>query len=114
MTDSSLTFKKRNNINIIILKGSLDLPIIPSLKEQTVKFLEENSKKILVDIHDVSYIDSSGIGLLIYIARTIYNRKGIVKFVIPTGFVFDVLHMVHFDKLFDVFKTRENALKAFQ
>ena len=67
------------------------------IKEQITAFLKDH-QLVVVDIRKVSYLDSSGIGLLIYIAKTVYGGEGKVKFVVPSGFVFDVLRMVHGDR----------------
>ena len=113
MSEQNLTFDQTGEISLIRMTGALDMVIIPGLKEEIHEHLNTHSRKIVVDIHDISYIDSSGIGLLIYIAKTVFSKKGRVKFIIPTGFVFDVLHMIHFDKLFEVYHDRARALKDF-
>jgi anti-sigma B factor antagonist len=114
MSEETLRFERVRDIDIIVLTGSLDLPIIAGLKERIAAYLVRQPARLVVDIKDISYIDSSGIGLLIFIAKLASQFKATVKFVLPTGFVYDVLHMVHFDRLFDVYKTRDKALKAFK
>jgi anti-sigma B factor antagonist len=114
MNDETLRFECVREIGIIALAGPLDLPIIAGLKERIAAYLMQQPARLVVDIKEVSYIDSSGIGLLIFIAKLASEFKGVVKYVLPAGFVYDVLHMVHFDQLFEVYKSREKALKAFK
>jgi anti-sigma B factor antagonist len=114
MNEETLRFSSTHGIVIIELTGSLDLSIIPALKVRIAERLAERPSQIVIDLKQVSYLDSSGIGLLIFIAKLAHEFKGTVCYVVPTGFVFDVLHMVHFDTLFAVHKSRDRAVKSFE
>ncbi|MFP4378503.1 MAG: STAS domain-containing protein [Spirochaetales bacterium] len=48
------------------IEGEIDLFHSKMLKEQFNKFVADNEDKICFDFQDVSYIDSSGIGALLY------------------------------------------------
>ena len=113
MNQEQLQLTDQDGIGVITICGSLDLAIIPDLKSRIEPFIRDQHPRLLVNINDVSYIDSSGIGLLIFIAKIADEVQAQVKFIIPAGFVFDVLHMVHFDKLFEVYRNEEKAFKAF-
>jgi anti-sigma B factor antagonist len=113
VNSESPSFTTSRGVLVIELSGSLDLSIIPSIKEQIAGRLAERPPCIVIDLRHVSYLDSSGIGLLIYIAKLANEFKGTVKYVVPGGFVFDVLHMVHFDSLFSTYQSRDKAVKSF-
>jgi anti-sigma B factor antagonist len=113
MSEETLHFSTTHGIVVMELTGSLDMSIIPGLKVRITERLTEHPLQIVVDLKQVSYLDSSGIGLLIFIAKLAHEYKGAVQYVVPTGFVFDVLHMVHFDTLFAVHKSRDRAIKSF-
>ena len=62
------------------------------------------AKKILVDMNDLEFIDSSGIGIFISIAKNIRTEKGEIAFVnVPeqlTG-IFKVVRLHEYIKMFD-------------
>ena len=86
-----LKIRKSSDIYIIDVNGELDLYNSYKIKELVMKMLEKKIQKFIINLEDVDYIDSSGIGALIYICSTIKklglkllitNVRGSVKKVI--------------------------------
>ena len=87
-----LKIRKNGEIYIVDVNGEMDLYNSYKLKELVMKMLEKNVKKFVINLEQVDYIDSSGIGALIFICSTlkkmnlklsISNVHGSVKKVIP-------------------------------
>lgn len=70
-------------------------------------------KKILVNLADVTYIDSSGIGELIAAFTTVKHQGGAVKLLSPTKRVYDLLHITKIYTVFEVFDDRAKAVSSF-
>ena len=66
-----LKIRKNGDIYIIDVNGEMDLYNSYKLKELVMKMLEKNVKFFIINLEQVDYIDSSGIGALIYICSTI-------------------------------------------
>lgn len=66
-----LKIRKGGDIFIIDVSGEMDLYNSYKLKELVMKMLEKNVSKFVINLEQVDYIDSSGIGALIYIWSTI-------------------------------------------
>lgn len=49
----------------IKLTGEIDIYTVPILEERMMPLIEEGKKKVTVNLHDVSYMDSSGLGTFI-------------------------------------------------
>ena len=86
-----LKIRKNDDIYIIDVNGEMDLYNSYKLKELVMKMLEKKIQKFVINLESVDYIDSSGIGALIYISSTlkklnlrllICNVRGSVKKVI--------------------------------
>ncbi|PIE04531.1 MAG: anti-sigma F factor antagonist [Spirochaetales bacterium] len=86
-----LKVRKSADIYIIDVNGEMDLYNSYKLKELVMKMLEKKIQKFIINMENVEYIDSSGIGALIYICSTIKklslkllisNVRGSVKKVI--------------------------------
>jgi len=66
-----LKIRKNNEIYIIDVNGEMDLYNSYKLKELVMKMLEKKVEKFIINLENVEYIDSSGIGALIYICSTV-------------------------------------------
>ncbi len=82
---------KSKDVYIVNVTGEMDLYNSYKLKDLIIKMLEKKVNKFIINLNDVEYIDSSGVGALIFIRSTlkknnlklyISNIRGSVKKVI--------------------------------
>ena len=66
-----LKIRKNGEVYIIDVNGEMDLYNSYKLKELVMKMIEKDIKIFIINLEQVDYIDSSGIGALIYISSTI-------------------------------------------
>ena len=66
-----LKIRKNGDVYIIDVNGEMDLYNSYKLKELVMKMIEKNVNLFIINLEQVDYIDSSGIGALIYICSTI-------------------------------------------
>ena len=66
-----LKIRKNGDNYIIDVNGEMDLYNSYKLKELVMKMIEKNVGLFVINLEQVDYIDSSGIGALIYICSTI-------------------------------------------
>jgi anti-sigma B factor antagonist len=71
------------------------------------------NRKILLNLSDVSYIDSTGIGDLAAGLTSVVNAGGTMKLLNPTKRVKDLLRMTNLDTIFDVHEDEANAVRSF-
>ena len=60
----------------IVLTGNLDIYTSMLLKRKAEKILVQNGEMIVLDLSDVNYMDSSGIGSLIALLNQVKNARG--------------------------------------
>ena len=70
-----LKIRKNGDVYIIDVNGEMDLYNSYKLKELVMKMLEKSVKFFVINLEQVDYIDSSGIGALIYICSTIKSAS---------------------------------------
>lgn len=70
-------------------------------------------KKILLNLADISYVDSSGIGELIAAFTNVKHQGGALKLLNPTKRVCDLLHITKIYTIFEVFDDRNAAMSSF-
>ena len=106
----ALKIRKNGEIYIIDVNGEMDLYNSYKLKELVMKMLEKNVKNFIINLEQVDYIDSSGIGALIYICSTM--KKMNLKFAISNvhGSVKKVIELTKLMGYFPIANSVEEAL----
>jgi anti-sigma B factor antagonist len=83
------------------------------LRDSVRELLGKGNKKILLNLGDVNYIDSSGIGELVSAYTTVKNQGGELKLLNLTKKVHDLLQITKLDTVFDVKDDEAAAVKSF-
>ena len=84
------------------------------LRDAVRDLLAKNQKKILLNLGEVTYIDSSGIGELVSAFTTVRNQGGELKLLNLTKKVRDLLQITKLYTVFDVKEEETSAIKAFK
>jgi anti-sigma B factor antagonist len=106
--------RKIDGVNIVDLSGKITIgegTIV--LKDAVRNLLQRNEKKILLNLADVSYIDSSGIGELVSSFTTVGNQGGKLKLLNLTKKVHDLLSITKLLTVFEVFDDEAKAIQSF-
>ena len=96
---------------MIVVRGSLDITNLDSLKSEVTAIEESRVRKVVVDLHGLRQIDSSGVGVITSLFKRIGKTGGQVRLAGVTGQPQAVFKVLGFDKAFDVCDTVEEALK---
>jgi anti-sigma B factor antagonist len=84
-----------------------------TLRETVSGLLAKNQKKILLNLAEVNYIDSSGIGELVSAFTTVRKQGGDLKLLNLTKKVHDLLQITKLYTVFDVHDDEASAVKSF-
>ncbi len=103
-----------NGVTIVDCSGRITLgegSVI--LKDVVRDLLSKGQKKILLNLGDVNYIDSSGIGELVSAFTTVRNQGGDLKLLNLTKKVHDLLQITKLYTVLDVKDAEATAVKSF-
>lgn len=104
--------RKVDNITIVDLSGRITLGEGSVVLRDTVRdLIGKGEKKILLNLGEVTYIDSSGIGELVSAFTTVRNQGGELKLLNLTKKVHDLLQIT---KLYTVFDVKDDEAVAIQ
>jgi len=104
-----------DGISIVDCSGRITLGEGSVILRDTVRdLLGKGQKKILLNLGDVTYIDSSGIGELVSAFTTVRNQGGELKLLHLTKKVNDLLQITKLYTVFDVKDDEAAAVKAFK
>ena len=83
------------------------------LREIVRDLADKNNKRIVLNLSEVSYIDSSGMGELVKTHTTIRNKGGELKLANLNKRVHDLLQMTRLSSVFDIQKDEASAIASF-
>ncbi len=108
------SIRQVDDVAIVDVSGRMELGEGATVLRETVKdLLGKGQKKILVNLGDINYIDSSGVGELVAAFTSARNHGGELKLLHLTKKVKDVLQITKLYTVFHVLDDEASALKAF-
>lgn len=109
-----LTTRQVGDVTVIDAVGRITLGEGSSAFRETIRDLvAKGNKKLLLNLADVSYIDSSGIGELVSAFTTVTNHGGVLKLLNLTKRVQDLLQITKLYTVFEVFDDEAAAVRSF-
>jgi anti-sigma B factor antagonist len=106
--------RKVENVTIVDLSGRITLGEGSVVLRDTIRdLIAKGDKKILLNLGEVTYIDSSGIGELVSAFTTVRNQGGELKLLNLTKKVHDLLQITKLYTVFDVKDDEATAIQSF-
>jgi anti-sigma B factor antagonist len=101
-------------VTILDLKGKIVINEgDEALRDKINSLIHQNRKKILLNLENVPYIDSAGLGEVVRTYTTVSRQGGQLKLVNLTKRITDLLSITKLLTVFETFDTEPDALKSF-
>jgi anti-sigma B factor antagonist len=111
--DFSATIRHTPQASLIDLRGRLTFFEVGVLRENITRLLSEGHKHIVLNLSELKYLDSSGIGELARIYVMVLKGGGEMKAVGLSRNVEEILKVTHLYQVFPEFPDEEAALQSF-
>lgn len=109
-----ITTNEKYQATVIQLKGNLvGGPDAQTFRSKLYDLIEENKNKVVVDMANVKFMNSSGLGILISGYTTLKNASGELKLAHISDNVQGVLNITKLNQIFNVYDSVDEALKSF-
>lgn len=109
----TLNTRKVNDVTVLDMSGRLAAGEAVLLLRNTIRrFTEDGSRKFVLNLGQVSYVDSSGLGELIATYTSARNRHGDVKLLNLSKIAKDLLQMTKLLTVFDVYEEENKAVQS--
>ncbi len=106
--------KKIDDVAVVVLPGeTLEASNSEDFKQDIAPLLEVNTKMVF-DMSQIKFVDSSGFGALLSCLRKLKEQGGDLKLFALSKPVGALFRMIRMDRIVDIFNTKEEALRAFQ
>ena len=103
-----------NDVTILDLKGKITLGEgDEALKDKINSLIHQNRKRILLNLAEVPYIDSAGLGEIVRTYTTVSRQGGQLKLVNLTKRITDLLMITKLLTVFETFESERDALTSY-
>ena len=103
---------RREPIAVLHCSGELVRATSSTLESETRRLLDAGIVKLVVDLSEVGFVDSSGLGVLIAARKRANQSGGQVMLSSPSEMVSNTLRIVRLDKVLGVYSSIEAAMVA--
>ena len=107
------TIRDQNGVTVILCNGRIVFGEESSQLRDEVKKMLAQSKKIVLNLGGVSYIDSGGLGVLVALYTSARAAGGDIKLANLTQRVGDILQITKLSTIFEVYDGEQKAIESF-
>jgi len=94
---------------VLRLKGRLDVKTSPILLQKAAE-VQANGQNLVLNLSEVSFMGSSGIGALLVLVEQFQEQAGVVRLASPSPSVASVIKLLNLDRFLAVDPSEEKAL----
>ena len=95
---------------VITLSGRLTAATAPQLRDKIKQFVEADTTELLLDIHAVTFLDSSGLAAMVSGLKSARERGGWLRLAGAAPQVASVFKLTMLDRVFELYPSVEAAL----
>ena len=104
---------ERDRSNVLPLKGEIDLHVSPSVTASLNSMIEKKPERLVVDLSDVTYIDSAGLGALVAAHHSARTQGASLKLAHLGSKFQEILQVTKLLTVFEVHDTEAAAIRSF-
>jgi len=114
MLTTQISERDVENVTVVALNGHLVLGDgDATLRNHFAALIARGRTRIVLNLHEVTYIDSCGIGTLVDEFKTLRHAGGDLKLVCPSQRCEHVLALTHLLPVFDLYESDDAAVRSF-
>jgi anti-sigma B factor antagonist len=113
MPDLSINLRSNNNVAIVEPVGYLNAHTARHFEEVLQKLVDENRLSIVINCHQLDYIASAGLGVIMGFIDTVRENSGDIRLCAMNSTVQSIFEVLGFTELYSIFENEEKAVRSF-
>jgi anti-sigma B factor antagonist len=113
IADFSIKIRQSGLVSLVDVSGRLTSFESGALRDSISRLLKQGHKDIILNLTDLQYLDSSGIGELARVYVSVVKQSGQMKVIGLSSKIEEVLKITHLYQVFPEFPDEEAALQSF-
>jgi anti-sigma B factor antagonist len=110
--DLSLTTRTEGDRTIVSVGGEIDVYTAPKLREQLVDLVNAGQYHLVVDMEDVEFLDSTGLGVLVGGLKRVRAHEGSLRLVCTQERILKIFRITGLTKVFPIHDSVADAVAA--
>lgn len=111
--EMNIDIKTINNLSILKWRDNINIYNAPSFKAFIDNLIAQNRILLILNLDEVDYIDSSGLGVLITCMKQLAKTGGMLKIGGMSESVQRVFKIMQSSNIFEIYNTEAEAVKSF-
>ena len=111
MTQALVTSSVRDGRRVVRVSGEVDVHSGPQLRDHLLALVAGGEHDIVIDLSEVSFLDSSGLGVLVMVHKRVRSTGGALRLAGCQPEVVSIFHLTALDRVIEMFPTVEDALR---
>ena len=110
--DLTLTTREADGKTIVAVGGEIDVYTAPKLRDKISELVAAGAYDIVVDMHEVEFLDSTGLGVLVGGLKKVRAHDGSLRLVCNQDRLLKIFRITGLAKVFVIHETADEALAA--
>ena len=110
--DLTLTTREADGKTIVAVGGEIDVYTAPKLRDKISELVATGAYDIVVDMHQVEFLDSTGLGVLVGGLKKVRAHDGSLRLVCNQDRLLKIFRITGLAKVFVIHETADEALAA--
>lgn len=106
--------REEAGVTIVDLEDNIDASCAHELRDLLKGMIDGGTRRILMNLKEVNFIDSSGLGIFVAAYKMMNQIGGAIKFAKPQKTLEKIFELTRTHKVFEIFDSIDEALKSFQ
>lgn len=107
--DLVIDTRQEGGATVVKVGGEVDVFTAPQLREALAEAVNGNGRQVIVDLEDVTFLDSTGLGVLVFGLKRARERGGDLSLVCDHEQIIKVLTITGLSKILKIHATLEDA-----
>ncbi len=100
--DLDLNVRKEGEHAVLEVAGEIDVYTAPKLREKLIELVSEGSYHLIVDLENVDFLDSTGLGVLVGGLKRVRNHDGSLQLVCTQEKILKIFRITGLTKVFPI------------
>ncbi len=110
--DLKIEVEEKDNVMLLKLDGEVDVYTAPKLKSRLVELVDQGKFKIVVDLEQVDFMDSSGLGVLVGGLKRVRSHEGAIALICTQENILKIFRITGLVKVFPIFEDQDQAIQS--
>ncbi len=104
--------REMGGIPVVELEGEIDLSTSPVFKETVYGVIESGNKDVIIDLNELEFMDSTGLGVLVAALKKTSYQGGSIRLICNKRNILKVFTITGLDKVFSIYDNLQRCLQA--